>query len=254
MAAAIAARHVALKHAKAKHTDQERLLEMWRVRDARESESVFDQIDRAGREPIGSLSRDQTRVLIQLVIGGGTVDEDGLNMVFPEAAVKLVQAPRRSSKSGSKYLAEASVGRPAKFPDAATKQQLVDGIHKYREYMAQRDEINDIFARFDTNGDLQLEREELRIVILESEAKLRKRGVSSGIVYEVPENERREVMGFTVFLEPTEKELDTILRVCDLNGDGAIGKSELIPALDLWGRLAEERIRKQQSFACCTVL
>eukprot|EP00962_Isochrysis_galbana_P022721 scaffold6798_cov108-Isochrysis_galbana.AAC.6 len=176
MAAAIAARAVALKHAKAKQTDLARGLELQQARDESEVQLVFDQIDGAGREPTGLLDRDQARVLVQLVIGAAAVDEDAFEMIFPH------KTRRRAGSDG----ADDSVR-------TVNKADMLVGINNYRFYLDHREIICEMFEKHDANGDMKLGRDELRRAILDSEAAVRLRAVSNGINYVAPERDRREV-------------------------------------------------------------
>jgi hypothetical protein len=59
-------------------------------------------------------------------------------------------------------------------------------------------------------------------------------------------------MGFTLHLEPTERDLDRIFRECDRDGDGGLAKAEILPALELWAEIAAKRMQKGDG--CCVVL
>eukprot|EP00967_Tisochrysis_lutea_P022308 scaffold25411_cov33-Tisochrysis_lutea.AAC.1 len=224
MAAAIAARSVALRHAKAKQEEIKRVMEMLRAQDDAEVTRVFEQIDTAGRTARYELDRDQARVLIQLVVGESSVDEDGFEMIFPEKT-------KGGGQAGEVH---------------ATLQDMIHAVQNYRVYLAQRDDINELFHKHDLDQNMKLGREELRQAILESEAALRLRAVSSGLGYEVPERDRREVLGFTLHLQPTSEDLDRIFQECDRNGDGGLSKSEILPALELWSIIAADRVKKGQ--------
>lgn len=60
------------------------------------------------------------------------------------------------------------------------------------------------------------------------------------------------MLGFTLHLEPTERDLDRIFRECDRDEDGGLAKSEILPALELWAKIAEKRMQKGNG--CCSVL
>jgi hypothetical protein len=176
MAAAIAARTVALKRAKAKQTDLARALDLQRARDESEVQLVFDQIDGAGREPTGLLDRDQARVLVQLVIGAAAVDEDAFDMIFPN------KASQRTGSDGADDSARS-----------VSREDMLLAIVNYRFYLNHRDIIRELFEKHEVSGDMQLGRDELRRAILDSEAAVRQRAVSNGINYVAPERDRREV-------------------------------------------------------------
>ena len=208
-----------------------------RARDEAAAAAAFQLVDVHQR---GALTREEARDLLRHVTGFTTIDEDGLDAVFVPAAA----AARDASDAASGILIEP----------LATKEDLCRGVAMYRDFLSRYDEILTIMRAFDRHGNGSLDRRELRTVILNAEAKLRRQNLQLG--YEPPEQDRREVWGFTQELMPTEAELDQIFQQCDVNADGRIGKAELLPALALWAQLAHQRIERQKN-ACygsgCTV-
>ena len=205
--------------AKKKQQEQQRRINSRRRRDVAAVGHAFDRLDAEHR---GALTRDEARTLLQTVLGAQhTVSEEGLEMVFVPATVAAKEAAAASMQ-------EEQINSIAIEP-LATKQELVKGIAQYRDFLARYEEVRNLIAQHDRANTGSLNRENMAGVIVDAEKKLRERNLQLG--YKPPKQDAREVWGITMELMPTEQDLETIFEQCDANGDGCIGRSELLPAL-----------------------
>lgn len=92
-------------------------------------------------------------------------------------------------------------------------KELEHAIHVYSGYLRHKAHIDDVFERFDADGDGQLDRDELRAYV--------RADLNDGV-------------------DPTEEDLDAIIAKCDVGGlaseegDGKIGRSEIVAVKDEW--------------------
>ena len=196
----------------------------------------FDQIDVGGK---GALTRHEVHELLRRVTGFATIDEDGLDAVFVPAAKAAQEASDPTNGISVDPL--------------ATKEDLIQGIEVYRDFLLRYHEINKLVLKFDKDGSGDFDRDELKQAIMHAEEQLRKRNERTWNSDLVEEKDKREVWGMTMELIPTKAELDIIYEQCDVNEDGRINRAELLPALAVWAQLAHQRIVRENA-ACCTVL
>ena len=225
--------------AKKKQQEQQRRINSRRRRDMAAAATAFDRLDTERR---GALTRDEARRLLQTVLGAQhTVSEEGLDCVFVPATVAAKEAAAASMREEQNGTIQIE--------PLATKQELIRGIAQYRAFLARYDEVSNIIAQHDKTHTGVLNRDEMAGVIVDAEKELRKRNLQLG--YEPPKQDAREVWGITMELMPTEQDIDAIFEQCDANGDGCIGRSEMLPALALWAQLAHERIEREKVECCC---
>ena len=205
-----------------------------RARDRQVASANFDAIDVGGK---GALTRHETHEMLRRVTGFATIDEDGLDAVF----VPMAKAAREASDPGITV------------EPLATKEDIIEGIAVYREFLVRYREIHKLVNKFDADGSGDLDREELRNVILYAEEQLRKRNERTWNEDMIEDKDKRDVWGLTMELVPTDAELAVIFEACDVNGDGCINRAEVLPALAVWSQLAHQRITREKQ-GCCTVL
>ena len=103
--------------------------------------------------------------------------------------------------------------RSQKADQKGVDRKLVKGVvQKWFKYMKEKKAIDDIFAKFDTNGSGVLERDQL--------FKLLK--------------------CYCANPEPDEGDVDFVLEKADLSGTGTMRPEEVLPAIAVWKDLAEK--------------
>ena len=111
--------------------------------------------------------------------------------------------------------------RSQKADQKGVDRKLVKGVvQKWFKYMKEKKAIDDIFAKFDTNGSGVLERDQL-IKLLKC---------------------------YCANPEPDEGDVDFVLEKADLSGTGTMRPEEVLPAIAVWKELAEKK-----SSAVCVI-
>lgn len=219
--------HVAAHRGVAK--DRKEAVEQRSVEDALAAGKVFDELDTDGTSTI---TAPQLRELLQRVTGSD-VRDDGLTMVLNHAR-KAAPPSKRDAPAGDGGAGVAFGGDDAV---ALPKDAVLAAVSKFRYYLQRVDRIDRIFAEFDTNKSGALERDQIKRCLQNLEDSLKG-------------SKARDAFGVVLHLKVADADVDFILRDCDLNADGAIDKSELLPALARWEQLAEAKVADKKSCAC----
>ena len=106
---------------------------------------------------------------------------------------------------------------------------LVEATVKYASYLEHKAAVDSLYKRFSKSRDGQLTPAELRDAL---ESVERKAGV-------------RDVFGICFQVIPSAKDVDQVIRLCDIDQDGYINKIEIISALKAWRKLAEHHAKMQ---------
>ena len=175
-------------------------------------------VDEIDSDRTGVLGRAQVRDLLLKVTGHEQVDEDGLALV--------VESAQQSSKS--------------MLDENLPREHVLLAVRKYREYLRLKPKVDALFARWDIDLSGGLDPQELKALIVAKEEK--KKRSAGGIILQYS-------------LVPSEADIDFIMKECDLNESGTIGKSQLMPALATWNALAEEHTEnsKVTCGSCCVI-
>lgn len=219
--------HVAAHRGVAK--DRKETVEQRSVEDALAAGKVFDELDTDGT---ATITAPQLRELLQRVTGSD-VRDDGMTMVLNHAR-KAAPPSKRDAPAGDGGAGVAFGGDDAV---ALPKDAVLAAVSKFRYYLQRVDRIDRIFAEFDTNKSGALEREQIKRCLQNLEDSLKG-------------SKARDAFGVVLHLKVADADVDFILQDCDLNADGAIDKSELLPALARWEQLAEAKVADKKSCAC----
>lgn len=120
------------------------------------------------------------------------------------------------------------------------RHALVVVAEKYQEYMNKKEMIEDIFQRYNKARDGQLTKREVYRMLQDQERR----------------NNDRYAKGMAITLIVSPDELNCIMIKADASGNGKIDRSELLTAMEVWERLAQEKLHLKQTTACggCVIL
>lgn len=110
---------------------------------------------------------------------------------------------------------------------------LLNSIYSYREYMSKRRFVLQTFHTYNRAGDGKMTKVELKRVLQDKERK-----------------SHRDAMGLSIMLVVSPQDMDYILKTTTGKSNGRISHAELLPALALWERLAQEKLVEKQQASC----
>lgn len=213
----------AAAHAKVAAKRRHEAVQAQMQNDADAAEIIFDELD---ANKSGALTREQTRDLLTRVTGKPASD-DGVQMVL-----NAIAPAEEAGSAGVAFGGDGSEPMP--------RDGVLAGIKKFRYYLQRVDRIDGIFARFDTNKSGALEPDQVKQCMQNVEDTLKG-------------SKQREAFGVVMSLKVSDEDVAYILEDCDVSGNGAITKAELLPALAKWEMLAEAHVvAVKKSCACVT--
>ena len=208
-------------------------------------EALYDRV-RGDRAECG-VSRDETRcVLAELTnCEPAAVREDDLDIVRRRACNLRTSPPAPGrSLSGlapAPVAAVAAAGAPeCDAADAAVvderearleKRALVEATLLYTNYLDHKGAVDALYAKHAKTRGGQLSPAQLRDAL---EALERKHG-------------GHECFGISFSVIPSKRDVVDIIEKCDLDQDGFINRIELIPALQVWKKIADRHASAQTS-------
>jgi len=138
----------------------------------------FTKYDQDGN---GQLSAEEMKQLLTFLHPGHEPNEEQMAML-------------------NKYLGDDKQG---------DREEVRKVVSKFEAYVELGPQIDEAFAKFDADGSGQLEKEEVKKLVMHLDPKA------------------------------TDGDVDYLYQLCDADGDGALGKVDLLPALGTWKKLME---------------
>ena len=180
--------------------------------DDAESARTFDVIGKA------AIGRDEIGQLLLTVTDHTQLDDGGLAMVMSAAR-------RHAGQSMDAQLRG----------DPLSREVVLTAVAQYRRYLRNRQKVDRLFSRWDGDRKNGLSADELEELINDQEENLK---------------DKREALGMIIEIRPASTDIEFIMQ-WHADGEGLIDRSQLLPALDTWSVLAEQKVAAQKK---CVIL